>query len=258
MEQLNHISSTLANSTLNTRVLNITTSKGQLVSADIKSTDFHLVGMMACILCIGIVVAVFGNGFVLVVIRLSRKLRHVANYFIISRCISDLLVALLSMPFWISYLLTGWPNRKSGAIYSIWICLDIFYGTWSIISLAMISIERYICIVYPNKHEGFVTKKRVRLAVSFALAYSAFTSCLGYLRISLNLSMVSAGIFVFACVIPVHMKMFTYRKIYKEARRQRQITIQEEKIRRRLCQEQYIVTSNSCIVQSLSGNKRKL
>lgn len=238
-------------------MLNITSSNEQVVPAKLKSTHFNVV-CMACFLCLVIVITVSGNSFALVVFRLSRKLRNVASYFIINRCISDLFVALFSMPFWISYLLTGWPSRKSGAVYTIWICFDIFYGTWSIISLAVMSIERCVCIVHPDKYEKLLTKHRAWLAVSFVLGYSTFTSALGYVQISLKDPTVSVGIFLFAYVVPVLIKMFTCRQIYKEAERQHQITMQEARVRQHLCQQQEIKTSDSCIVQSLSKNKRKL
>ena len=210
---------------------------------------------VTCFLCIIIAIAVFGNSFALVAFRMSKELRRVAYCFIINLCISDLLVAMLSMPFWISYLLAGWPNNESGAAYTIWICLDIFLGTWSIITLAVISIERYVCIIYSLRYRNIVTKKRAWQAVAFILGYSAFTSCLGYVQISLNKSMVSVGIFAFAYVIPVVIKMFTYRKIYAKASRQRQFTMQEAKDRKRLCEKELTMTTDICNVQFSSGDQ---
>ena len=225
------------------------------VSVATNATTFNVI-LVTCFLCIFIVIAVLGNCFALIAFRISRELRRAAYYFIINLCISDLLVALLSMPFWISYLLTGWPNNESGAIYSTWICIDIFHGTWSIISLAVISIERYIFIIYPLRYENLVTKKRALLAVAFVLAYSTFTSCLGYVRISIKKFTVSIGIFMLAYVIPVVIQIFTYRKIYGEARRQRHFTMQEANDRQRL-REQYFTTDFNT-VQTPSGSQRKL
>lgn len=215
------------------------------------------VAAVTCFICIVIAIAVFGNSFALVAFRLSKELRRAANYFIINLCISDLLVALLSMPFWISYLLTGWPSHKSGIAYTIWICLDIFLGTWSIISLAVISIERYVCIIYSLRYKNMVTKTRAWLAVAVILIYSAFTSFLGYVQISLKKNIVSVGIFVLAYVIPVLIKIFTYQKIYREARRQRQFTMQEAKDRERLCEQVSTLTTVTSTEQTPSKNQGK-
>ena len=218
--------------------------------------DFKVVGV-TCFLFLVIVITVCGNTFALAAFRLSKKLHSVANNFIVNLCISDLCVALFSIPLWICYLLTGWPNNESGTVYSVWICLDIFCGTWSIMCLAVMSIERYVCIIFALRYQDIVTKKRMRLGVAFILAYSTFTSCLGYVRITLNISMVSIGIVVFAYVIPVLIKMFTYRKIYKTVRRQHQLIMQEARDRKRLSKQQTAVTDDLSMVQSSSGKKGK-
>ncbi len=96
------------------------------------------------LLCITIIITLFGNNIALAAFFVSRELRKITYYFIVNLCISDLTVAVLSMPFWISFVITGWPNNQSGAIYTFWLCLDVFCGSWSIMSLAMISIERYV------------------------------------------------------------------------------------------------------------------
>ena len=260
MEMFNHTGSPLAkmaSSMYKAHTGTLATSIQRQVSVAANGTTFNVI-LVTCFLCIVIVITVFGNCFALIAFRISRELRRVAYYFIINLCISDLFVALFSMPFWISYLLTGWPNNKSGAIYSIWICLDIFYGTWSIMSLAVISIERYIFIIYPLRYENLVTKKRAWLAVAFVLAYGTFTSCLGYVRISINKSTVSAGIFMLAYVIPLLIQMFTYRKIYSEARRQRHFTMQEANDRQRLREQYFTVTTDLNKVQTPSGSQSKL
>ena len=258
MQNSNYTVSYLVNTTPSMDKMHVGTVA---TSAKQASTTPHVMTLkviaVTCFLCVIIAIAVFGNSFALVAFRISKELRRVAYYFIINLCISDLLVALLSMPFWISYLLTGWPSNKSGAVYTIWICLDIFLGTWSIISLAVISMERYVCIIYSLRYKNMVTKKRAWYAVAFILAYSAFTSCLGYVQISLNKSIVSTGIFVLAYVIPVLIKMFTYRKIYSEARRQRQFTLQEAKDRKRLCETELTMTNDISTVRSSSGNQGK-
>lgn len=259
MEKLNY--SHLANTTSSsykTHTGIVATLTQRQVSLTPNATTVNVV-LVTCFLCIVIIIAVLGNSFALIAFKISRELRRVTYYFIINLCISDIFVALLSMPFWISYLLTGWPSNKSGVIYSIWINLDIFCGTWSITSLAVISIERYIFVIYPLRYVHLVTKKRAWLAVAFVLAYSTFTSCLVYVRTLINKSTVSIGIFVLAYVIPVFIQMFTYRKIYSEARRQHRFMMQEASDRQRLRELYETVTTTVTLdtVQTSFGSQSK-
>ncbi len=116
MEQLNDIKLALRSTTSSNCTVTMTTHREQLVPVKPKPAHFKLIGL-TILLCIVIIISVFGNSFALIAFRISRKLRSVTNYFIINLCIADLCVALLSMPFWISFLLTGWPNKKSWAVY---------------------------------------------------------------------------------------------------------------------------------------------
>ena len=259
MEEFDYTGSHLAHVTSTTHKTHtgtLATSMQPQSPLTTNATTLNVV-FVTCFLCIVIFITVFGNSLALIAFRLSRELRHVTYYFIINLCISDLSIALLSMPFWISYLLTGWPNSKSGAIYSVWICLDIFYGTWSIMSLAVISIDRYIFIIYPLRYKNIVQKRRAWLAVAFVLAYGTFTSCLGYVKISVNKPIVSAGIFALAYVIPVLIQMFTYRRIYCEARRQRHFTMQQAKVRQHLCEQQDTMNTDLNTDQNSFGCQRK-
>ena len=250
MEMFNDAEIPLANTTLSTY-------KVHTVSIAPNVTTYN-VALVTCFLCIVIFITVFGNCFAITAVRMSRELRHITYYFIINLCISDLFVVLLSIPFWISYLLTGWPNNKSGSIYIAWISLDIFYGTWSIMSQTAISIERYLSIVYPLRYKTIVTKKRAWIALAFVLAYSSLTSSLGYVQVSTNESKVSAGIFVLAYVIPVVIQVLTHRKIFSEARRQRKFIVQEENDRKRIREQCYPKTTDLNTVQTTSGSRRKL
>eukprot|EP00794_Sanderia_malayensis_P018082 gene18082-19889_t len=198
-----------------------TTAATKLVWTSKTGISFASTVIVTCFLIIVIGMTVVSNSVALAAFLVSRKLRKITYYFIVNLCISDLTVAILSVPFWISFVLTGWPNNKSGAVYTFWLCLDIFCGSWSIMCLAMISIERYVCIVYSLHYPLLVTKQRAFMMVAFVLFYSSAAAVLGALQslhIARNMSM---AIFVAVYVVPVLIKIYTYAGIYKEVRRQK-------------------------------------
>ena len=189
---------------------------------------------VACFLCIAILVTILGNGAALIAFYKTQSLRNVTNYFITNLCLSDVFVATISIPFWVSWILTGWPSNTDGGVYFFWMCLDIFCGVWSIMSLAMISIERYVSISFPLHHESLVTKRRALHMVGFTLAYSAMVSMLGYAQLETRSHIISLSIFTASYIVPVAIKIFTYSRIYKEAKKHRNFILQEQKDRERL------------------------
>lgn len=200
---------------------------------------------VASFLCLAILVTVFGNSVAITAFFTTHSLRKVTNYFIVNLCVSDLMVACISMPFWVSFILTGWPSNKDGALYIFWISLDIFCGVWSIMSLAMISVERYLCISFPLYHESLVTKRRAFFMVAFTLAYSTIVSMLGYTQMVTRNYIISISIFVVSYVVPVTIKIFTYSRIYKEARKHHSFLIQVQKDKERLAGQKHLLSATN-------------
>lgn len=98
---------------------------------------------LACI-CIFIVL---GNLLIIVAVRKSRQLRQqTTNYFVISLAFSDTLVGLIVMPFSIvQEVLEGvWVFGQWGC--DLWHSFDVLGTTSSILSLCVISIDRYYAI----------------------------------------------------------------------------------------------------------------
>ncbi|XP_037646833.1 5-hydroxytryptamine receptor 1F [Sebastes umbrosus] len=103
------------------------------------------------------VLTTFFNCLVITAIAVTQKLHHPANYLICSLAVTDLLVAVLVMPFSIMYIqketwLIGQP------VCTIWLSVDITCCTCSILHLAAIAIDRYRAIVdaveYSRKRTG--------------------------------------------------------------------------------------------------------
>lgn len=91
------------NSTTPTKLLNSTTSPATTE----KEFNFALKFVSTFVLIIIIILTLLGNFLVTRAFVAFRKLRNVTNHFVISLAVTDILVAVFSMPVWVAYLLTG-------------------------------------------------------------------------------------------------------------------------------------------------------
>ncbi|XP_037096373.1 5-hydroxytryptamine receptor 1F [Syngnathus acus] len=103
------------------------------------------------------IVTTFLNCLVITAIAVTRKLHHPANYLICSLAVTDLLVAVLVMPFSIIYIQKEtWVMGK--VVCTIWLSVDITCCTCSILHLAAIAVDRYRAITdaveYSRKRTG--------------------------------------------------------------------------------------------------------
>ncbi|XP_057708388.1 5-hydroxytryptamine receptor 1F [Corythoichthys intestinalis] len=103
------------------------------------------------------ILTTFLNCLVITAIAVTRKLHHPANYLICSLAVTDLLVAVLVMPFSIIYIQKeSWVMGK--VVCTIWLSVDVTCCTCSILHLAAIAIDRYRAITdaveYSRKRTG--------------------------------------------------------------------------------------------------------
>lgn len=103
------------------------------------------------------ILTTFFNCLVITAIAVTRKLHHPANYLICSLAVTDLLVAVLVMPFSIMYIhKQTWLMGQ--VVCTIWLSVDITCCTCSILHLAAIAIDRYRAITdaveYSRKRTG--------------------------------------------------------------------------------------------------------
>uniref|UniRef100_A0A3Q3SMM9 5-hydroxytryptamine receptor 1F n=1 Tax=Mastacembelus armatus TaxID=205130 RepID=A0A3Q3SMM9_9TELE len=103
------------------------------------------------------ILTTFFNCLVITAIAVTRKLHHPANYLICSLAVTDLLVAVLVMPFSIIYIQKeSWVMGQ--VVCTIWLSVDITCCTCSILHLAAIAVDRYRAITdaveYSRKRTG--------------------------------------------------------------------------------------------------------
>ncbi|NXI48303.1 CCKAR protein, partial [Galbula dea] len=101
--------------------------------------------------------SVVGNGVVVAVLGLSRRLRTVTNSFLLSLALSDLLLALCCMPF------TLVPNLMGTFVFGEVVCKLMAYlmgvsVSVSTFSLVAIALERYSAICKPLQSRAWQTR----------------------------------------------------------------------------------------------------
>lgn len=115
----------------------------------------------------------FGNGLVVLVFCINRRQRTSTNVFVVGLAVSDLLVGMFAVPFWM--YVSSYDSVKNGLClepwYSIYVGFDIFSGCASILQLTAISLERYLCIASPMKHRK-LRRYVYYIMVVFAWSYA--------------------------------------------------------------------------------------
>lgn len=115
------------------------------------------------------------NSLVITAITVTRKLHHPANYLICSLAVTDLLVAILVMPFSIIYIVKEtWVMGE--VMCTIWLSVDITCCTCSILHLAAIAVDRYRAITDAVEYSRKRTSLRAAVTISVVWLLSILIS----------------------------------------------------------------------------------
>uniref|UniRef100_A0A8C9XE61 G-protein coupled receptors family 1 profile domain-containing protein n=1 Tax=Sander lucioperca TaxID=283035 RepID=A0A8C9XE61_SANLU len=194
--------------------------------------------LVGCVLSLLIVSTLLGNTLVCAAVVRFRHLRSkVTNFFVISLAVSDLLVAVLVMPWEAITEVTG--TWLFGRFCGVWIAFDIMCSTASILHLCIISVDRYWAIASPFKYEQKMTQRVAFVMIGVAWLLSILIS---FIPVQLNWHQVEEEVDVMSCVanlnktyaissslisfyIPVVIMIATYTRIFRIAQIQiRRIT----------------------------------
>ncbi|XP_035213761.1 probable G-protein coupled receptor No9 [Stegodyphus dumicola] len=110
-------------------------------------------------------VVIVGNLLVVMAVFASAKLRTVTNFLIVSLAISDLLVGLAVLPYSITLeVLELWIFGELWC--QMWLAVDVWLCTASILNLCAISIDRYLAITRPVHYRTIMSNLRVKLLIA--------------------------------------------------------------------------------------------
>ncbi|XP_078535166.1 alpha-1D adrenergic receptor-like [Lissotriton helveticus] len=106
-----------------------------------------------------ILFAIVGNILVILSVAFNRHLQTVTNYFIVNLAMADLLLSTTVLPFSATLEVLGF--WAFGRIFcNIWAAVDVLCCTASIMSLCIISIDRYIGVKYSLKYPTIMTERK--------------------------------------------------------------------------------------------------
>ena len=135
---------------------NMTTGAGDLDRTPADLALAVLAGLTLGTICI---MTIGGNVLVLLAVFVNSHLRSTTNYFIVNLAIADLLLGTTVLPFSASLEVVNY--WAFGQIFcDIWAAVDVLCCTASIMSLCVISIDRYIGVTRPLQHSTIMTEKR--------------------------------------------------------------------------------------------------
>ncbi|GFS92216.1 octopamine receptor Oamb [Nephila pilipes] len=110
-------------------------------------------------------IVIVGNLLVVMAVFASAKLRTVTNFLIVSLAISDLLVGLAVLPYSISLeVLELWIFGELWC--QMWLAVDVWLCTASILNLCAISIDRYLAITRPVHYRTIMSTLKVKLLIA--------------------------------------------------------------------------------------------
>lgn len=122
-----------------------------------------------------ILTTVIGNVLVILSVFNYRPLCIAQNFFIVSLAVADLTVALLVLPFNLTYYIMGkWIFGIH--VCKMWLTSDVLCCTASILNLCAIALDRYWAITDPINYAGKRTVERVIIMIAFTWVSSAIIS----------------------------------------------------------------------------------
>ncbi|XP_022784967.1 trace amine-associated receptor 1-like [Stylophora pistillata] len=164
-------------------------------------------------------VAIAENLLVFMVVLRKRSLRTTFNTSVLCLAVTDLLIATFIQPAFIAYQIGKYVN-------STYLCVPYFIKTvfefWcvglSLITLALITLERYFAVFRPFIYRAAVTQSRVMLVIfSGWLFWSAFSFGLRFSAFGMNLKAYSIASSILI-TLTLLQTAFVYFKLYKVSR----------------------------------------
>ncbi|KAK7907582.1 hypothetical protein WMY93_016194 [Mugilogobius chulae] len=180
-------------------------------------------------------ITIVGNVLVLVSFKVNSQLKTVNNYYLLSLACADLIIGVLSMNLYTTYILMGYWSLGNLAC-DLWLAVDYVASNASVMNLLVISFDRYFSITRPLTYRAKRTPKRAAIMIGMAwivsfvlwappiLCWQYFvgerTVQVDQCQIQfLTEPVITFGTAIAAFYIPVSVMTILYCRIYKETQK---------------------------------------
>uniref|UniRef100_A0A8D0GN73 5-hydroxytryptamine receptor 7 n=1 Tax=Sphenodon punctatus TaxID=8508 RepID=A0A8D0GN73_SPHPU len=185
--------------------------------------------VIGTVLSVITLMTIAGNSLVIISVGIVKKLRKPSNYLVVSLAAADLSVAFAVMPFVIITDLVGGEWLFGKVFCNVFIAMDVMCCTASIMTLCVISVDRYLGITrpltYPVRQNGKLMAKMVfivwllsasiTLPPLFGWAKNVTVERVCLISQDFGYTVYSTGV---AFYIPMTVMLIMYNRIYKAAK----------------------------------------
>lgn len=170
-----------------------------------------------------IIILGFGaNSFICFAFAYYRRIRTVNNYFVVNLAISDMMLLLL-LCIW-KGTQANLKTVKDEREYFLFLAIfEVFCTTASIVSVAVLSYDRFLSVTKPLHYTTFITRRKALLVIAYIWFHSAVIGLLGLTSELPNKEVFKFGyaplLALCNLLLPLAITLYCYIKIFLIASR---------------------------------------